>query len=141
MANKPPFLPNEFFSAWQPRQRIWHSCLFIRGRRKCFQLISRPKKPVQPNFFLKKFQQPLSLFWFFAVPVSRKIYLLLQFSRDRDAVFCILFTIKLSIKIWNRFLNFCFQKFLELFKVKKNLTLEGCKKFWGKISKICYKFL
>ena len=57
-----------------------------------------------------------SLFRFFAVPVSRKIYLLLQL-RYQDALFCILLATKVSIKISNRFLNFCHKIFLELFIV------------------------
>ena len=65
--------------------------------------------------FQKKIQRSLSQFRFFAVPVSRKIYLLLQFLRYRDAVFRILLTTELSIKIWNSFLNFRLKNVLEFF--------------------------
>ena len=68
--------------------------------------------------FSKKFQRPFYPFWFFAVPVLRKIDLLLQFSTYRHAVHGILLPTKLSTNSWNIFLNFCLKNFSRLFKVK-----------------------
>ena len=47
-------------------------------------------------------------------------YLIPQFSRYWDPVFCILLTTKLSIKILNRFFKFCLIDFLQSSEVKKN---------------------
>ena len=87
-------------------------------------------------FFSKKFQRPLSPFRFFAVPVSRKIDLLLQFSRYRHAFCGILLTTKLSTNCWKQIFEFLSQKFFTAFKNKKKKKLK--KNFWlWRAVKIC----
>ena len=68
--------------------------------------------------FSKKIQRLISPFHFLAVPVSQKFYLLLQFSRYRDAVCAILLTTKLSINFNGRFLNFFLKNFFQPSKPK-----------------------
>ena len=60
--------------------------------------------------FSKKFQRSIFPFRVFAVPVSRKMLLLLQFLRYRDAVCGILRTTKLATKIWEQNFEFLLQK-------------------------------
>merc|ERR1711867_265845 len=64
--------------------------------------------------FSKKIQRPLSLFWFFTVPVPRKIFLLRQFSRYRDAIRFILLKTKLHKNIWEQNFEFLPQIFFNI---------------------------
>ena len=142
----PLFAKRNFFRTWHPCWRIWHSCLYevlknVTNRflvpKNLYNQIFRSFRLLVQHLrsfyvFFEKIQRPLSPFWFFVVPVSRKIYLLLQFLRYRDAFFCIPLTTELSIEVWNRFLNFLPQKLVRTVQnqkrfLKKNLALEGCK--------------
>ena len=66
--------------------------------------------------FSKKFQRSIFRFRVFAVPVSRNFYLLLQFSRYRDAVCGIIRTTKLATKHRKRNFEFLPQKFFRAFQ-------------------------
>ena len=135
----PPFCETKNFKTWQPCSVICHFCLS-----EVVESVLVPKNPSSriftsfrllvhnlrlfQGFFRKKFNvRPLFQFWFFAVPVSRKIYLLLQFSRYRGAVFGILLATKLSTRYKNLEQNFEFlpQEFLQPLKVKKKFRKKN----------------
>ena len=96
--------------------------------------------------FSKKFQRSIFPFRVFAVPVSRKMLLLLQFLRYQNAVCGILRTTKLATKCWEKIFEFLPPNFFRAPQstkkiFEKKLTLEGSKNFWGQKSKFCsYRF-
>ena len=127
------FVETKNFKTWQPFSEIWHFCLSEVGKhvtdRFLVQKICTAKFwviltsssgfTVILRFFQKKINRYYLRFGFSLLSFHRKSISFLQFLRNQVAVFCSLLTTKLSIKIWNRFLNFCPKNFLELFKVKK----------------------
>ena len=94
------------------------------------------------KFFSKIIQMLISLFRYFAAPISREIYLFLQYSWNQDAFFffCILLINKLRKNLSEQNFEFLPQNFLKISpnpsKSKKSFfsIREGSKNFRGKKS-------
>ena len=127
MANIPPFLRSEIFLGLGNSVRESGTPAYLRAL-KMLPVDFSSRKTYRAKFlghfdsqfriyghfqvFSKKFQRSIFRFRVFAVPVSGNFYLLLQFSRYRDAVCGILRTTELATKRWEQVFEFLPPNFL-----------------------------